>query len=49
LTIVDSPALGAGDILSWRGDMLSFLCIGKRLVLLINRRNIVKTRDLYEG
>jgi hypothetical protein len=29
--------------------MLSLLCIAKRLVLLMNRPNIVKTRDLYEG
>jgi hypothetical protein len=49
LTILDSPPLGAEDILSWRWDMLSLLCIAKRLVLLMNRPNIVKTRDLYEG
>jgi len=49
LTIVELPPLGAEDILSWWGDMLSLLCIAKRLVLLMNRRNIVKTRDLDEG
>jgi hypothetical protein len=49
LTIVDSPPLGGEDILSWRRDMLSLLCIAKRLDLLMKRPNIVKTRDLYEA